>query len=116
MTRCGDQNDDNFSYKGISISICAFLGGIHYQYRHHRVNPLYYQGNKLTCRGINAFFFNQVPRHLFLSGRLSELNQCVLFSYEWLYNKTKALSLEHVLADFILNPGVEATLVERALR
>ena len=60
--------------------------------------------------------YEQVPRHLFLANRLAELSERVLFSYEWLYNKTKALSLEHVLADFVLNPGVEVTLVERALR
>ena len=60
--------------------------------------------------------YDQVPRHLLLSGRLDELNTMVLFNYEWLYNKSKSLSLEHVLADFMLNPGVEASLVERALR
>ena len=58
----------------------------------------------------------QVPRHLFLSDRLQELNHQVLFNYLWIYNKTKALSFQHMLADFLLNPGVEATLVGRALR
>ena len=60
--------------------------------------------------------YEQVPRHLYLSGRLQELNSIVLFSYEWIYSKMISLSLEHVLADFVLNPGIEATLVERALR
>ena len=64
----------------------------------------------------NKRMYEQVPRHLFMSGRLSELSDRVMFCYEWLYNKTKSLSLEHVLADFVLNPGVEATLVEKALR
>lgn len=60
--------------------------------------------------------YGQVPVHLFSSGRLKEFNELVLFSYEWLYNKTKALSLDLVLADFAMNPGVEAILVEKALR
>ena len=60
--------------------------------------------------------YDQVPRHLFLAGRLKELNSLVLFNYEWLYNKIKALSLTHIMADFALNPGEEATLVEEALR
>ena len=64
----------------------------------------------------NKRMYEQVPRHLFMSGRLGELSDRVMFCYEWLYNKTKSLSLEHVLADFVLNPGVEATLVEKALR
>lgn len=60
--------------------------------------------------------YDQVPRHLYLAGRLKELNSLVLFNYEWLYNKIKALSLTHIMADFVLNPGEEATLVEEALR
>ncbi|WAR24293.1 LOW QUALITY PROTEIN: NWD2-like protein [Mya arenaria] len=60
--------------------------------------------------------YDQVPRHLYLAGRLEELNSLVLFNYEWLYNKIKALSLTHIMADFVLNPGEEATLVEEALR
>ena len=76
--------------------------------------PLTFQGDTVTR--YNKRKYDQVPRHLVLAGRLNELNELVLFSYEWLYNKTKALSLEHILADFVLNPGVEATLVERALR
>ena len=60
--------------------------------------------------------YDQVPRHLFLAGRLKELNSLVLFNYEWLYNKIKALSLTHIMADFVLNPGEEATLVEESLR
>ncbi|XP_053395169.1 NACHT and WD repeat domain-containing protein 2-like [Mercenaria mercenaria] len=60
--------------------------------------------------------YDQVPRHLYLAGRFKELNSLVLFNYEWLYNKIKALSLTHIMADFVLNPGEEATLVEEALR
>ena len=60
--------------------------------------------------------YDQVPRHLFLAGRLKELNSLVLFNYEWLYSKIKALSLTHIMADFVLNPGEEATLVEESLR
>lgn len=60
--------------------------------------------------------YDQVPRHLYLAGRFKELNSMVLFNYEWLYNKIKALSLIHIMADFVLNPGEEATLVEEALR
>ena len=60
--------------------------------------------------------YDQVPRHLYLAGRFKELNSLVLFNYEWLYNKIKALSLTHIMADFVLNPGEEATLVEQALR
>ncbi len=77
--------------------------------------PLTFQAEGNVIR-FNQRKYEQVPRHLFLSGRLDELGDRVLFSYEWLYNKTKSLSLEHVLADFVLNPGVEATLVEKALR
>lgn len=77
--------------------------------------PLTFQYESGVTR-YNKRKYEQVPRHLYLSGRLDELNSLVLFSYEFLYNKTKALSLEHILADFVLNPGVEATLVERALR
>ena len=53
----------------------------------------------------NKRMYDQVPRHLDLSGRQLELNTLVLFNYEWLYNKMKALSLQHILADFALNPG-----------
>lgn len=60
--------------------------------------------------------YDQLPRHLYLAGRLKELNSLVLFNYEWLYNKIKALSLTHIMADFVLNPGEEATLIEEALR
>ena len=77
--------------------------------------PLTFQYEDEVTR-YNKRKYEQLPRHLYLSGRLEELNSLVLFSYEFLYNKTKALSLEHILADFVLNPGVEATLVERALR
>ncbi|XP_064626001.1 uncharacterized protein LOC135486827 [Lineus longissimus] len=66
--------------------------------------------------GFNRRKYDQVPRHLYLSGRLDELNMLVLFNYEWLYNKAKALSLQHILQDFSLNPSVEAQLVEEALR
>jgi len=71
-----------------------------------------------TCNGVryNRRKYDQVPRHLYLAGRLKELNSLVLFNYEWLYNKIKALSLTHIMADFVLNPGEEATLVEAALR
>ncbi|KAH3695860.1 NACHT and WD repeat domain-containing protein 2-like [Dreissena polymorpha] len=77
--------------------------------------PLSFTGLDGTVR-FNKRKYDQVPRHLFLAGRLEELNGLVLFNYEWLYNKMKALSLTHILADFVLNPGEEATLVEEALR
>ena len=77
--------------------------------------PLTFVGDGDVTR-YNKRKYEQVPRHLYLAGRLDELNSLVLFNYNFLYNKTKALSLEHILADFVLNPGVEATLVERALR
>ena len=60
--------------------------------------------------------YEQVPRHLFLAGRLGELSDKVMFCYDWLYNKTKCLSLDYVLADFVFSPGVETGLVEKALR
>ena len=77
--------------------------------------PLTFNSAQNVVR-FNKRMYEQVPRHLFLSGRFSELSDRVMFSYEWLYNKTKSLSLEHVLADFVLSPGVEAMLVEKALR
>jgi len=60
--------------------------------------------------------YDQVPRHLYLANRLDELNAKVMFNYDWLYNKIKALSLQKILADLSLNPGTEATLLESALR
>ncbi|XP_041358187.1 NACHT and WD repeat domain-containing protein 2-like [Gigantopelta aegis] len=60
--------------------------------------------------------YDHVPRHLVLSGRLTEMNEVVLFNYDWLYTKIKALSMQHILDDFKLNPGKEAMLVEKALR
>lgn len=60
--------------------------------------------------------YDQVPRHLYNAERLEELNRLVLFNYEWIYNKIKALSLQHIIADFALNPSNEASLVEEALR
>lgn len=60
--------------------------------------------------------YDQLPRHLYNAERLGELNRLVLFNYEWIYNKIKALSLQHIIADFALNPSNEASLVEEALR
>ncbi|OWF48845.1 NACHT and WD repeat domain-containing protein 2-like [Mizuhopecten yessoensis] len=83
--------------------------------RYVPTQPLtFFYGNS-TVR-FNRRKYDQVPRHLYLADRLKELNQLVLFNYEWMYNKIKALSLQHIMADFALNPGVEATLVEEALR
>ena len=59
--------------------------------------------------------FDQVPRQLARARRLAELNDRVLFSYEWLYTKTKALSLDSVLQDCALCPGAETSLLARAL-
>ncbi|KAK7100985.1 hypothetical protein V1264_023839 [Littorina saxatilis] len=73
-----------------------------------------YDGDKQVK--FNKRMYDQVPRHLVLSGRQVELNTLVLFNYEWLYNKMKALSLQHILADFALNPSEQATLVQEALR
>lgn len=56
--------------------------------------------------------FEQLPRHLDLSGRHEDLDRLVLFNYDWLYQKIKAFSLHHVLADFRLNPSDEANLVQ----
>lgn len=64
----------------------------------------------------NRRMYDQVPRLLYKAERFDELNKLVLFNYEWIYNKTKALSLQHIFSDFALNPGVEAMLVEEALR
>lgn len=77
--------------------------------------PLTFQLGNSPVR-FNRRMYDQVPRHLYKAERLDELNKLVLFNYEWIYNKTKALSLQHIMADFALNPGVEATLVEEALR
>ncbi|KAK3600452.1 hypothetical protein CHS0354_037858 [Potamilus streckersoni] len=76
--------------------------------------PLAFQSADGNTR-FNKRKYDQVPRHLYLAGRLKELNSLVLFNYEWMYNKIKALSLTHIMADFALNPGEEATLVEEAL-
>ena len=73
-------------------------------------------GFKYNNKRYNIRKLEQVPRHLYLAGKLKELDQYILFNYDWIYNKTKAMSLERVLADFMLNPSLQATLVERALR
>ncbi|KAK7490422.1 hypothetical protein BaRGS_00018401, partial [Batillaria attramentaria] len=72
--------------------------------------PLTFSGNG------NERKYEQVPRHLHKSGRHMELNTLVLFNYEWLYNKIKALSLQHIMTDFALNLSDEAALVQEALR
>ena len=79
------------------------------------LQPLSFESPGAPVR-FNKRKYDQVPRHLFLAGRLKELNSLVLFNYEWLYNKIKALSLTHIMADFVLNPGEEATLVVESLR
>ncbi|KAK6195222.1 hypothetical protein SNE40_000694 [Patella caerulea] len=60
--------------------------------------------------------YDQLPRHLKGSGRLEELNRLVFFNYQWLYNKIKSLSLEHIIEDFLLNPSQEASLVKETLK
>ncbi|XP_050413112.1 NACHT and WD repeat domain-containing protein 2 [Patella vulgata] len=60
--------------------------------------------------------YDQLPRHLNRSGRLDELNRLIFFNYQWLYNKIKSLSLEHIIEDFVLNPSQEASLVKEALK
>ncbi|PAA74233.1 hypothetical protein BOX15_Mlig033440g3 [Macrostomum lignano] len=61
--------------------------------------------------------FRQLPRHLFLSDRVPELNNLVLFSYDWLYYKSAALGLEETLRDFQLVPSnTEVSLVEETIR
>ncbi|XP_067933460.1 NACHT and WD repeat domain-containing protein 2-like [Watersipora subatra] len=77
--------------------------------------PLTYT-NALGETHYNKRKYDQVPRQLYLANRLDELNAKVMFNYDWLYNKIKALSLQKILADLNLNPGVEATLLEGALR
>jgi len=77
--------------------------------------PLTYT-NCLGETKYNKRKYDQVPRHLYLAGRLDELNSKVLFNYDWLYNKIMVLSLQHILADLSLNPSTEATLLEGALR
>ncbi|KAL4236339.1 hypothetical protein ACF0H5_004726 [Mactra antiquata] len=84
-------------------------------YRFVASQPLSFTAKGSPIR-YNRRKYDQVPRHLYLAGRFKELNSMVLFNYEWLYNKIKALSLIHIMADFVLNPGEEATLVEEALR
>ncbi|CAH1773349.1 unnamed protein product [Owenia fusiformis] len=77
--------------------------------------PLTFQSSEGTTR-FNKRKYDQVPLHLLMSGRRKELNQLVLFNYEWLYNKMKALSLQHIIQDFALNPSTEASLLEDAMR
>ncbi|XP_063411269.1 NACHT and WD repeat domain-containing protein 2-like [Mytilus trossulus] len=77
--------------------------------------PLTFQLDNSPVR-FNRRMYDQVPRNLYKAERFDELNKLILFNYEWIYSKTKALSLQHIFADFALNPGVEAHLVEEALR
>ena len=77
--------------------------------------PLTYT-NVLGETHYNKRKYDQVPRQLYLADKLDELNAKVMFNYDWLYNKIKALSLQKILADLSLNPSVEATLLEGALR
>lgn len=78
------------------------------------------QPHKFTSRSgvtrYNRRKFDQVARHLYCSGRLEELNSLVLFNYDWIYNKTKALSLEQIIIDLDLHPSKETTLVSECLR
>lgn len=83
--------------------------------RHVLSQPLAYT-NILGETHYNKRKYDQVPRHLYLADRLDELNGKVMFNYDWLYNKIKALSLQKILADLNLNPSIEATLLEGALR
>ncbi|XP_046361638.2 NACHT and WD repeat domain-containing protein 2-like [Haliotis rufescens] len=77
--------------------------------------PLTFTSNGSGVK-FNKRKYDKVPRHLDLSGRADEFKTLVLFNYEWLYNKIKALSLQHIMADFSLSPASEASLVEGALR
>lgn len=77
--------------------------------------PLAFQDDISTTR-FNCRKYDQLPRHMFLARRFEELDNLVLFNYEWLYNKTKALSLQDILGDLSLNPGTEVNLVEGTLR
>lgn len=64
----------------------------------------------------NRRMYNQVPGHLQESGRFTELNHLVFFNYDWLNCKIRALSLRHVMEDFVLNLTEEVSFVEEALR
>lgn len=58
---------------------------------------------------------DQLPRHLHKAGRFTELEELVLFNYEWIYNKIHAFSMEHVLYDFSLHQIIESQLVQKAI-
>ncbi|XP_013419382.1 NACHT and WD repeat domain-containing protein 2-like [Lingula anatina] len=77
--------------------------------------PLTFVGSDGTTR-YNKRKYDQMPRTLYLSGRLNELNKMAFFNYLWLYNKSKALSIQHIIATFALNPGTESNLVKGALQ
>ncbi|KAL8596042.1 hypothetical protein ACOMHN_021082 [Nucella lapillus] len=64
---------------------------------------------------LNKRLYNQLPRQLHLSGREKELNELVLFSYTWIFNKIQGFSLSECLDDFLLTPGPETDLVRTAL-
>ena len=88
---------------------------VHKAKRHVISQPLTF-GETNGNVNYNRRKYDQVPQHLYFAGRFQEFSDHIIFNYDWLYNKTKALSLDYVLHDFLLNPGVETSLVERALR
>ena len=58
----------------------------------------------------------QLPTHLLAAGRLTELNERVLFNYDWLHSKICAISLQSAIDDLALGGAcVDAILVRTAL-
>ena len=64
----------------------------------------------------NVRKLKQLPGHLLASGRLTELNEQVLFNYDWLHAKICGVSLQSALDDLALGgASAEAKLVRTAL-
>ena len=76
--------------------------------------PLHYETLDGRIR-YNLRKLDQLPRHLHKSGRLDELEELILFNYEWIYNKIQAFSIENVMADFSLHQITESLLVQKAI-
>ncbi|XP_064619858.1 NACHT and WD repeat domain-containing protein 2-like [Lineus longissimus] len=70
----------------------------------------------------NLRMLNELPYHLIESDRTTDLFTNVLFNYSWIYHKTKALSAQDVVMDYIIalatSPEVyqEARPLVQALR
>ncbi|XP_074652791.1 NACHT and WD repeat domain-containing protein 2-like [Tubulanus polymorphus] len=73
-------------------------------------------GENSTSVRFNFRKLNMLPYHLNESGRVEELEDEVLFNYEFLYSKLRATSLHNILTDFQLHVTDETKLLADTLQ